>query len=324
MRRREVITLLGGVATWPLAAQAQQLGIPVIGILSASGQPNSDQLGGFLKGLEELGYYKGRNIGIEIRATSVYGQLPALAAELVHDQVTVIYALGAVDSAKAAKAATATIPIVFINGSDPITLGLVTSMNRPGGNVTGVSLQSGELVPKRLELLRELVPKVSRIAFLVNPTNARHSRDETDVQVAAHDFGQDIMVLNASTPAEIDAAFATGADRGTGAFLINADAFFVGRFNQIAALEARYRIPTSYSNRAGAQAGGLLSYGDDRQDSYRQAGIYVGRILKGAKPAELPVLQPTKFELVINRKTAKLLGIDIPPRVLAIADEVID
>jgi putative ABC transport system substrate-binding protein len=325
MRRREFIKLIGGAAAaWPLAARAQQPAMQVVGILSASGQPTASQLGSFLKGLNELGYAEGHNLAIEIRATDAYDRLPELAAELVRYPVAVIYAIGSANSAQAAKTATSTTPIVFLNGSDPVMLGLVTSMNHPGGNVTGVNVLAGELVAKRLELLRELVPQASTIAFLMNPTNARHKVDEAEILAAARGVGQEIIILKAATPAELDAAFARAVQQRAGACLVTGDAFFIGRSSELAALAARYRIPTSYPSRSGVEAGGLMSYGDDRRESYRQAGVYVGRILKGAKPADLPVLQPTKFELLINLKVAKALGIEVPPTLLARADEVIE
>jgi putative tryptophan/tyrosine transport system substrate-binding protein len=274
--------------------------------------------------MNEVGFVEGRNVAVEVRATDRYDQLLAFAAELVRRQVDVIYAFGTANSAQAAKAATATIPIVFANGSDPVSLGLVASISRPGGNVTGVTFFSGTLVAKRLEFLRELVPQAVTIAFLVNPTNARNEIDKASMQAAARSLGQQLIVLTASTAAEIDAAFATAAQQRVGAILVNGDAFFTGQPQELVALAARHAIPTSYSSRAAAEAGGLMSYGDNRQDSYRQAGIYIGRILKGAKPADLPVLQPAKFELVINLKTAKALGLTVPPTLFARADEVIE
>jgi putative ABC transport system substrate-binding protein len=326
MRRREFITLIGGTAVaWPLVGRAQQPAIPVIGILSALGQKRVEgQVSGFLKGLNELGYTEGRNVTIEIRATDAYDHLPGLAAELVGQRVALILAVGAANSALAAKAATTTIPIVFANGSDPVMSGLVTSMNHPGGNVTGITLLAGQLAAKRLELLGELVPQASTIGFLVNPTNARHEIDEREMQAAARDKGFDIIILRAANPADLDVAFATAVRERAGACLVTGDAFFNGHYSELAALAVRYQIPTSYPNREAVEVGGLMSYGDDRQDSFRQAGIYAGRILQGAKPADLPVLQPTKFELVINLKTAKALGITVPDKLLALTDQVIE
>ena len=325
MRRREFMTVLSGAAVaWPLAARAQQPAMPVVGLLSGAGQP-SQMFAAFWLGMNEMGFVEDRNVALEVRATDRYDQLPAFAAELVRRQVDVIYAFGTANSAQAAKAATATIPIVFANGSDPVSLGLVASMSRPGGNVTGVTFFSSTLVAKRLELLRELVPQAVTLAFLVNPTNARSDIDKANMQAAARSVGQQLTVLSASTAAELDAAFATAAQQRVGAIMVNGDGFFTGGggTQQLAALATRHAIPTSWSTRAGVEAGGLMSYGDDRQDSYRHAGIYVGLILKGAKPADLPVRQPTKFELVINLKTARTLGLDIPPGLLSLADEVI-
>jgi putative ABC transport system substrate-binding protein len=325
VKRRAFLTLLGSAAvSWPLAGRAQQQTMPMIGILSAGGQTPSIQLMGFLKRLEETGYVEGRNVAIEFRATDQYDQLPALVAELVRRQVAVIYAAGTANSALAAKAATATIPIVFANGSDPVTLGLVASMGRPGGNVTGVSFLAGTLIAKRLELLRELVPQAKIIAFLVNPANSRAEQDKADMQAAARSVGQDVVVVTASTADDIDTAFATASRQGVGGLIAGGDAFYLNRHAQLVALAARYRIPTSYSDRASAEAGGLMSYGDDRLESRRQAGLYVGRILNGEKPADLPVLQPTKFEFVINLKAAKALGITFPPSFHLRADEVIE
>jgi putative ABC transport system substrate-binding protein len=324
MRRRQFITLLGGAAAWPLAARAQQM-MPVIGFLSASGQKRvASQVSGFLKGLNELGFTEGRNVAIEIRATDAYDHLPGLAAELVGHQVALICAAGAANSAQAAKAATTTIPVVFVNGSDPVMSGLVTSMNHPGGNVTGIAILAGQLAAKRLELLGELVPQASTIGLFVNPTNARHRIDEREIQAAARNKGYEIVVLPAADPADLDIAFATAAHERAGACLVTGDAFFVGHYSELAALAARYQIPTSYPSREAVEVGGLMSYGDDRQDSYRQAGIYAGRILQGAKPADLPVLQPIKFELLINLRVAKALSLAIPDKLLALADEVIE
>jgi putative ABC transport system substrate-binding protein len=327
-KRRDVLALLAGAAAAPmlppLPARAQQA-MPVIGFLSGAGQPAPLQLTPFRQGLNEVGYVEGRNVAIVVRATDRYEQLAELAAELVRLPAAVIYAFGTANSAQAAKAATATIPIVFANGSDPVSLGLVASMSRPGGNVTGVTFFSGTLGAKRLELLRELLPQAATIAFLVNPTNARTDIDKADMQAAARSVGQQLTVLNASTATEIEAAFAAAAQQRVGAILVNGDAFFTGQSQQqLVALAARHAIPTSHTSRAAAEAGGLMSYGDDRQDSYRQAGVYVGRILKGEKPADLPVLQPAKFELAINLKTARTLGITFPPSFHLRADVVIE
>ena len=324
MKRREFIMLLGGTAVWPVLAQGQQSVVPVIGFLSGAGQPNQTILTAFSQGLNEVGFVEGRNVAFEVRATDRYVQLPEFAAELVRRQVNVICAFGTANSVQAAKAATTTIPIVFANGSDPVSLGLVASMSRPDGNVTGVTFFSGTLVAKRLELLRGLVPQAATIAFLVNSTNARNDIDKSNMQAAARSVGQQFTVLSASNAAELDAAFAAAAYQRVGAVLVNGDAFFTGKSQQLVALAARHAIPTSYPSRAATEAGGLMSYGDDRPDSYRKAGVYVGRILKGEKPADLPVLQPTKFELVINLKTAKSLGLTVPDKLIALADEVIE
>jgi putative ABC transport system substrate-binding protein len=244
--------------------------------------------------------------------------------ELVKRPVNVIYATGNANAAKAAKAATSTIPIVFSNGSDPVQAGLVASMNRPGSNVTGVTYYTGALATKRLDLLRKVVPQATTVGFLVNPTNVVSGQSDSDIQLAARSIGLQIVVLNASTADEIDAAFLIGSQRGIGALLVNTDSFFAGRHQQIVALAARYRIPACYPNGLFAKAGGLMSYADNRFESRRQAGEYVGRILKGEKAADLPILQPTKFEFVINLKTAKTLGLEFHPQLLATADEVIE
>jgi putative ABC transport system substrate-binding protein len=325
--RREFITLLGGAAAaWPLAARGQQPEMPVIGWLeSGSRQTIADYLAAFRQGLAEADYVEGRNVAIEYRwADGQYDRLSALAAELVRHQVAVIYATNTANTVKAAKEATSGIPIVFTNGSDPVKLGLVASLNRPGGNITGVSFYVGTLVAKRLELLRELVPQAVTIGFLTNPTNLISERDTSDLQAAASSVGQQIIVLNASTLDELDTAFATAAQRRVGALLVDVDVLFNRRRDQIVALAARYGIPANYATRAFAEVGGLMSYGDDRLESVRHSGIYVGRILKGEKPANLPVLLPSKFEFVINLKTAKVLGLDVPPPLQVRADVVIE
>jgi putative ABC transport system substrate-binding protein len=326
MRRREFITLLGGaVAGWPLAARAQQPAMPVVGFL-APGTPETQALSvvAFRQGLNEAGFVEGRNVTIEFRwARYQFDQLPLLATELVDRQVTVIYALASV-SAQAAKAATATIPIVFISGDDPVRAGLVASLGRPGGNVTGVSVLAGGLGTKRLGLLRELVPAARVIGLLVNPRNPNTAADAKDVEQAAHAIGQQIVVLNASAESEFPAAFAALVQQRVEALVIGADVLFTTHRQQLVALATRHTIPTIYQWREFATAGGLMSYGTNLADAYRQVGVYVGRILNGAKPADLPVVQPTKFELVINLKTAKALGLDVPPTLLARADEVIE
>jgi putative tryptophan/tyrosine transport system substrate-binding protein len=323
VNRRECITLLGGAAAaWPLAARAQQAALPVIGFVSSrSPGESASVVAGFRQGLKEAGYAEGRNVHIAFRwAEGQYDRLPALAAELVEIQVAVILAAGGSQTGLAAKAATSTIPIVNI-GSDPDRVGLVASLNRPGGNVTGVSLLSWPLTPKRLELLRELVPTATIIGVLVNPNAPNTELESREIQAAARAIGQQIRILSATTEREIDAAFASVTQHGVGALVIGADAFFDSRRDLAVALAAQYEVPTIYSF---AAPGGLISYGASIPDGYRQAGIYVGRILKGEKPADLPILQPTKFELVINTKTAKALGLTVPPTLVAIADEVIE
>jgi len=327
MNRRDFITLLGGAAAaWPLAAKAQQPAIPVIGVLMSGQEQTAASLpGAFRKGLAEMGYVEGRNVAIELRTTTQIDQLPALAAELVQQKVAVIFAYGAANTARVAKAATATIPIVFANGADPIRLGFVASLARPGGNATGVSYFIGVLVAKRLEMMRELVPNAVKIGFLTNPANLLSAGDTSDLLAAAGGVGQQIVVLKANTIEEIDAAFASAVREGVGALLIDAGgALFTSHYDQIVALAAHYRIPTGGASSSIVKAGGLMSYSDDRDESDRQAGVYVGRILKGEKPANLPVIQPVKFEFAINLKTAKALGIEFPPSFLLRADVVVE
>jgi len=319
IRRRDFITLLGAAAAaWPLAAGAQQMALPVIGYLSGQ-SPNEYAvfLAAFRRGLNETGY--------EYRwAEGQCGRLPALAADLVRLRVSVIAATGTSLSALAAKAATATIPIVFTTGADPVKLGLVSSYNRPGGTLTGVSFLLNELVQKRLGLLDELVPKATEIGFLVNPNEVWLATVMSDVQAAARLLGLAIHVGNASSERDIDAAFAGFVQQRVDAIFVADDALFVDRRDQVAASAARYALPASYSVPEQAAAGGLMSYGPSQTDVYRQAGIYTGRILKGEGPADLPVVQPTKLELAINLKTAKALGLTIPPSILARADEAIE
>jgi putative ABC transport system substrate-binding protein len=281
--------------------------------------------GMFRKGLAEMGHVEGRNVAIELRATTQIDQLPALADELVQRKVAVIFAGGSANTARAAKAATATIPIVFANGADPVRLGLVGSLTKPGGNATGVSNFVGLLVAKRLEMMRELVPDAVKIGFLTNPANLVSAGDTSDLLAAARSIGQQILVLKANTIEDIDAAFASAAREGVGALLIDASGAFLGsRVDQIVALAARYRIPTSGPSSPWVKAGALMSYSDDRAESTRQAGVYVGRVLKGEKPADLPVIQPVKFEFAINLKTAKALAIEFPPSFLLRADVVVE
>ena len=324
--RRELLLALGAasVFAYPLYAHAQHRALPVIGFVSATSKPMASALEPFRKGLSELGFVEGRNVVIEFRGTDQYDQLPALAAELVQRKVDVIFTHTNTNAAMAAKAATATIPIVFATGIDPVHLGLVASLNKPGDNVTGVSYLTNELTPKRLEMLRELAPRSALIAYLVNPKNLFGKSDTAEVLAAAQRVGQKIIVLHASSAAEIDAAYASLARTRPGGLLVNPDSFFNSQSAQLLELSARHRIPTIYYLRDFALAGGLISYGDDRFESLRQAAIYVGRILKGAKPENLPVLQPTQFDLVVNLKTARALGITIPPSVMVRATRVIE
>jgi putative tryptophan/tyrosine transport system substrate-binding protein len=326
MRRREFITLLGGAAVaWPLAARAQQAAMTVIGFLhAASPEPFAPFVAAFREGLNETRYVEGRNAAIEYRwAENRYERLPALAADLVARRVAVLVTPGDIAPA-AAKSATSPIPIVFIVASDPIKLGLVASLNRPGGNITGVSMFTSVLMAKRIELLTELVPKAATIGLLVNPTAVTAARDVNDAQAAGRALGRQIQVLNASNESEIAAAFDTLAKQRIGALVTGTDVLFTNQHGQIAALASRHAIPAIYPWREFVSAGGLASYGTNHAEPYRQAGVYVGRILKGEKPADLPIMQPTKFQLVINLKTAKALGLDMPPTLLARADEVIE
>jgi putative ABC transport system substrate-binding protein len=326
MKRRALITLVGGAAAWPLAARSQQSATQVIGFLdSRSPDAMADRLRAFRQGLKDTGYVERENVAVEYRwAENQLDRLPELTAELVRRQVAVIAALNT-SSALAAKAATTTIPIVFIVAEDPVRLGLVASLARPDGNLTGVNLFSGELTAKRLELLREMVPQAARIAVLVNPAFAPDTETTLrDVQSAARAMGLQIQVLNASTSREIDTAFATFAHERPDAVFVGIDVFFNGRRAQLVNLASRHAVPATFANRDFAEIGGLMSYGSNIVDSWRQAGVYTGRILKGAKPAELPVLQATKFELVINAQTARMLGLAVPDKLISIADEVIE
>jgi putative tryptophan/tyrosine transport system substrate-binding protein len=326
MRRRHFITLLGGAAAWPMTARAQQPAMPVVGYLNSLGRNERPNLGdAFRRGLGEAGFVESRNVAIEYRfAENHPDRLRALADDLVSRKVAVIVATGGGNSILAAKAATSTIPIVFTLGSDPVRDGYVASLSRPGGNITGVSWFTTLLSAKGLELLHELVPGASAIGLLVNPKSAESAHVPGDAQEAARTLGRQLLVVNASAPDEIDTAIATLRQQRAGALLVANDAFLSSRRQQIVALAARDSIPTMYFNREFAADGGLMSYGNDIADPYRRAGVYVGRILKGEKPADLPVDQATKFELVINLKTAKALGLTVPPSLLAIADEVIE
>jgi ABC-type uncharacterized transport system substrate-binding protein len=325
--RRKFLATLGGTAVaWPLAARAQQPGKPVVGFLhSVSDQAIPSSALGFRRGLAETGYVEGRNVEVEYRwAEGRYERLPSLAADLVRRHVAVIAAGGTAAPALAAKAATSTIPIVFQTGSDPVKDGLVASLNRPGGNVTGVSRMSFTLAPKRLELLHELVPKATAIAFLVNPANPVAASQIQEIREPARSLGLRVHVLEASSERQIEIAFETLTQQRAGALLIANDTFLSGQRELFIALAARHAVPVTYPGREAVAAGGLMSYDASAEDSFRQVGTYVGRILKGEKPADLPVLQPTKFELAINVKTAKTLGLDVPPMLIARADEMIE
>jgi putative tryptophan/tyrosine transport system substrate-binding protein len=327
VRRRHFITLIGGAAAWPLAAHAQQPPMPVIGWLSSGSRETDDvsRLPSFRLGLNETGYTEGRNVAIEYRrADDQVERLPALAADLASRQVSLILAAGSPAAALAAKSVTTSIPIIFTNASDPVEVGLVASLNRPGGNVTGVTSVSAELEAKRLGLLHELVPSATSIAVLVNPTRPGVDAQLAQTQQAARALGLSVHILKASSVSDLDAAFETLIQLRAGALTITADALFADHRDQIAALARRYSVPTMFQFREYTAAGGLMSYGPSFGGTYRQAGILAGRILRGEKPANLPVMQSTKFELVINMKTAKALGIEVPISMQMLADEVID
>jgi putative ABC transport system substrate-binding protein len=326
MRRREFIAGLGGAVAWPLAARAQQPALPVVGFLNNTLSREWEPLtAAWRKGLNESGYAEGRNVAIEYRwAEGQYDRLPALAADLVRRQTAVIFA-GSPPAIHAAKAASATIPIVFSIGEDPVKEGFVASLNRPGGNITGISHFANQLAGKRLGLLRDIVPKAAAFAFLVNPSNPNAEPDTKDVQAAAATIGRQLIVLPASTERDLELAFMAIVQQSVGALLVGVDGTFLFEHReQIAKLALRHAIPTMYDRREFPAAGGLMSYGADRMESYRQGGIYTGRVLKGEKPADLPVVQSIRFQFAINLTTAKALGIEVPPGLLAIADEVIE
>ena len=326
MRRREFITTLVGAAAWPLAARAQQGALPVVGFLGApSAAPYARYVAAVHQGLKEVGYVEHQNVAMEYRwADSQYDRLPALAADLVSRRVAVIVPIGGSPAVLAAKAATSTIPIVFNLGADPIELGLVTNLSRPGGNITGIAMMALEIETKQLQLLHELAPTSTSIAILLNPSSGQAQPQEREAQEAARVLGLQVLVLKASTEREIEQAFAALVRERAGALLVGADTFFVSQATLFVVLTARHSIPTIYPFRPYVDAGGLMSYGASLLDSYRQTGVYAGRVLKGEKPADLPIVQPTNFELVINLKTARAVGIAIPPTLLARADEVIE
>jgi len=329
MRRREFISLLGGaVATWPLRARGQQATAPVVGYLSSRFREEDESyVGAFRKGLSETGYVEGNNLSIEYRwAEGHYDRLPGLVAELVRMPVNVLASFGGIPGARAAKAATSTIPIVFATGTDPVAFGLVASLNRPVGNLTGITSLGDEVTPKRLELLHELLPSVTVVGLLVNPANPNAGPQIKEMQAAARVRGVELHVLHASSEGDLDRAFAAMAQLRVGGLVIGPDTLFSipSQSQRLAALSVQHGVPASFYTREFAAAGGLISYGSVRSDGYRQMGIYAGRILKGERPADLPVMQASKFELIINLKTAKTLGLTVPPNLLALADEVIE
>jgi putative ABC transport system substrate-binding protein len=326
MKRRDFITLLGGAAAWPLAARAQQPAMPVIGVISSGSQDTYvELLAAFRQGLKETGYVEGQTVAIDSRwADGQLDRLPRLAADLVQRQVAVIVTTG-VSSSRAAKAASQTTPIVFLSQSDPINVGLVANFNRPGGNATGMALLTGPLVAKRLEIAMQLAPTGAPVGYLMNPQAVGEAGDYLrEVQAAAQAIGQRLIIVNAGRQHDMAAAFAALVDQRAGALIVSTDPYLFGLRNQIIALAARHSLPTIYDRREFAAAGGLITYGTHLADAYRQIGVYAGRILKGEKPADLPVVQPTKFELVINLGIAKALRLQVPDKLLALADEVIE
>jgi ABC-type uncharacterized transport system substrate-binding protein len=324
MKRREFIAGLGGAAAWSLVTHAEQRTMPVIGLLSSS-VIRATTLAAFRQGLQDTGYVEGQNVAIELRAAEGhYDRLPALAVELAHRPVAVIVAIGNANAAKAAKGATATIPVVFANGGDPVKLGLVATLSRPGANITGITFLNSDLAAKRLELLREVVPDVTLVALLTNPNNPNFEPDTKNIEAAAQAIGKQLLVLKVSSESDIEVGFSTLAKEKAGALLTGTDAYIASRRDQIVELAAKGSIPAIYNLREFPDAGGLMSYGSSITEAIRQAGIYVGKILKGTTPAELPVIQPAKIELVINSKTAKALGLTLPAMLLARADEVIE
>jgi putative tryptophan/tyrosine transport system substrate-binding protein len=326
MRRRQFITLLGGAAAWPALARAQQPAMPVIGFLGAGTPDGAARLvSAFLQGLKDAGYVDGLNATIEYRwADGQYDRLPALATDLARRRVSVIVTNGGSPPALAAKAATTAIPIVFMTGADPVAAGLVASLNRPGGNATGIASLAVDVLPKRLELLHEMIPGATSMALLINQTNLGTETVTRDLQAAASTFGVRLSVLQARNEGDIDAAFVTLAQLGARGLVISSDAFFSSRYEQLGLLTLRHAVPAIYQFSQFVSAGGLMSYGANLADGYHHAGLYTGRILKGERPGDLPVQQPTKTEMIINLKTAKALGLTVPPSLLAIADEVIE